>query len=61
MVGACTLAMKLSDVARPLLSVAVTLMPTLCKAFGAVPLNVAVAALKPSHVGSALPLDWLAV
>ena len=51
--GAWTPAVKLSDTASPLLSVAVTVMPMVCAVAGAVPLKVSVAALKLNQFGSA--------
>ena len=48
-----TVAEKMSDTDRPLVSVAVTTMPRVCAVMGAVPLNVSVAALKLSQPGSA--------
>ena len=59
--GARALAVKFSDVARPLLSVAVTLMFNVCGLAGAVPLKVSDAALKLSQADRARPFDSAAL
>jgi hypothetical protein len=51
---------NVSVAARPLVSVAVTVMPNVWALVGAVPLNVSVAALNFSQLGSAWPFDSLA-
>ena len=54
------LALKVSDVDKPLVSVAVTLMLRLPLPAGGAPVNVSVAALNASHDGSAEPLERVA-
>jgi hypothetical protein len=55
--GPMTVAENVLDTHRPLVSVALTLMVRVSAVSGAVPLNVSVAALKPSQPGSAWPFD----
>ena len=50
-----TVAENVSVADKPLVSVAVTTMLSVCAVVGAVPLNVSVAALKLSQHGSACP------
>jgi hypothetical protein len=59
--GACTAAAKSSDVASPLVSVAVTLISTVCALLGAMPLKLSVVALNTSQLGSAVPFCCVAV
>ena len=51
--GPITVAENVSAIERPLLSVAVTVMPRVSAVSGAVPLNVSVVALNVSQPGSA--------
>jgi hypothetical protein len=57
---AWTLAVNTSNDDRLLVSVAVTFRLRLCMITGAVPLNVSVAALKESQLGSAWPFESVA-
>lgn len=59
--AAAMVAANVSEVDAPPASVAVTLIFSVDAAFGAVPVKVSVAALKVSHVGSAEPLDCVAL